>query len=53
MESMGVVVRRHIDYLILLIPIYMYSSCIFFFAASFIFVHLKNVFRSCSGTFGN
>ena len=38
----GVVVRRYIDFLILLIPIY--SSCIylfFFAAASLLFVHLK------------
>ena len=38
-KSMGVVVRRYIDFLILLIPIY--SSCICsFFAASLLFVHL-------------
>ena len=39
-ESMGVVVRRYIDYFILLIPTY--SSCIylfFFAAASLLFVH--------------
>ena len=36
---LGVVVRRYIDFLILLI--YPYSSCIFFAAASLLFVHLK------------
>ena len=42
---MGVVVRRYIDFLILLIPtplLYLF----FFAAASLLFVHLKNVFRS-------
>ena len=49
---LGVVVRRYIDFLILLNPIY--SSRIYLFcfaAASLLFVHLKNVFRSCSSTF--
>ena len=40
---LGVVVRRYIDFLILLID--PYSSCIFFFAAaSLLFVHLKKMF---------
>ena len=41
---MGVVVRRYIDFLILLIP----TPCIylFFFAASLLFVHLKKCFFS-------
>ena len=43
---LGVVVRRYIDFLILLI-LYLF----FFAAASLLFVHLKNVFRSCSSTF--
>ena len=34
---LGMVVRRYIDFLILLIPL--------------LFVHKKNVFRSCSSTF--
>ena len=40
----GVVVRRYIDFLLLLI--YPYSSCIcsFFAAASLLFVHFFNVF---------
>ena len=42
----GVVVRRYIDILILLIPTPLLS--VFFSAASLLFV---NVFRSCSGTF--
>ena len=41
----GVVVRRYIDFLILLIPIY--SSCICSFAAaSLLFVNFFNVLRS-------
>ena len=38
----GVVVRRYIDFLILLIPTPLVS--VFFAAASLLFVHLKNVF---------
>ena len=48
---LGVVVRRYIDFLILLIPIY--SSCICSFLQQhpyFLFI-FKNVFRSCSSTF--
>ena len=48
---LGVVLRRYIDFLILLIPIY--SSCICTFCSSiptFLFI-FKNVFRSCSSTF--
>ena len=47
---LGVVVRRYIDFLILLIP---YSSCICSFLKQhpyFLFIFL-NVFRSCSSTF--
>ena len=43
--GVGVVVRRYIDFLILLIPTH--SSCIylfFFAAASLLFVHLKKMF---------
>ena len=43
-ESVGVVVRRYIDFFILLIPTPVVSA--FFSAASLLFVHLKkNVFR--------
>ena len=48
-ESMGVVVRRYIDFLILLIPTPLVS--VLFTAASLLFVHFLNVFRSCSSTF--
>ena len=45
----GVVVRRYIDFLILLIPTLVSAL---FAAASLLFVHLKkNFFRSCSSTF--
>ena len=37
----------YIDFLILLIP----TPLFFFAAASQLFVHFKNVFRSCSSTF--
>ena len=43
---LGVVVRRYIDFLILLIS----CICSFFAAASLLFVHFFNVFRSCSST---
>ena len=46
MESMGVVVRRYIDYLILLIPTPLIIFFFFFAAASLLFVHFFNVFRS-------
>ena len=49
---LGVVVRRYIDFLILLIPtpfLYLFI----FTAASLLFVLLLNVFRSCSSTFLN
>ena len=50
---LGVVVRRYIDFLILhlspLLLLYLY----FFAAASLLFVHFLNVFRSCSSTFLN
>ena len=46
------VVRRYIDFLILLIltPL---VSVLFFTEASLLFVHFLNVFRSCSSTFCN
>ena len=50
---LGVVLRRYIDFLLLLIPIY--SSCICTFLQQhpyFLFI-LLNVFRSCSSTFLN
>ena len=48
----GVVVRRYIDFLLLLIPIYSSCICFFFAAASLLFVlFFLHVFRSCSGTF--
>ena len=45
---LGLVVRRYIDFLILLIP----THLVFFFtvASYFLFIWL-NVFRSCSSTF--
>ena len=46
---LGVVVRRYIDFLILLIPTPLVS--VLFSAASLLFVHFFNVFRSCSSTF--
>ena len=51
MWLLGVVVRRYmyIDFLILLIPTPLVS--VPFAAASLLFVHFKNVFRSCSSTF--
>ena len=45
---LGVVVRRYIDFLILLIPTPLVS--VLFAAASLLFVHFLNVFRSCSST---
>ena len=41
---LGVVVRRYIDFLILFIPTPLVS--VLFAAASLLFVHLKNFFRS-------
>ena len=38
---LGVVVRRYIDFLILLIPIYSSCICTFFPATSLIFVHFN------------
>ena len=46
---LGVVVRRYIDFLILLIPTPFVS--VLFTAASILFVHFKNVFRFCSSTY--
>ena len=48
-ESMGVVVRRYIDFLILLLLL-MY---LFLFAAASPLLLILNVFRSCSSTFCN
>ena len=42
---LGVVVRRYIDFLILLLYLF------FFTAVSLHFVHFLNVFRSCSSIF--
>ena len=44
MWLLGVVVRRYIDFLILLIPTPLVS--VFFCRASLLFVHFFNVFRS-------
>ena len=41
---LGVVVRRYIDFLILLIPTPLVYICSFFTAASLLFVHLKKCF---------
>ena len=41
-----VFVRRYIDFLILLIPTPLVS--VLFSAVSLLFVHFKNVFRSCN-----
>ena len=46
---LGVVVRRCIDFLILLIPTPLVS--VLFYSSILLFVHFKNVFRSCSSTF--
>ena len=52
MWLLGVVVRRYIDFLILLIPTPLVS--VLFYSSTPFFVHLKkNVFRSCSSTFLN
>ena len=52
----GVVVRRYIDFLILLIPtplVYIYISALFLQQQPY-FLHLKNAFfKSCSGLFCN
>ena len=42
---LGVVVRRYVDFLILLIPTPLVSAL--FLQHSYFFVHLFNVFRSC------
>ena len=46
----GVVVRRYIDFIILLIPTPL-VSVLFFTAASLLFINKKKIFRSCSSTF--
>ena len=48
---MGVVVRRYIDFLILLIPTPLVY--VLFTAASLLFVHYIYIFRSCSSIFCN
>ena len=48
---LGVVVRRYIDFLILLIPTPLVS--VLFAAASYFLFIFKNVFHSCSSTFCN
>ena len=52
---LGVVLRRYmyIDFLILLIPtpLVHVRICTFLQQHPYFFVHLKNVFRSCSSTF--
>ena len=50
---MGVVVRRYIDFLILLIPTPLVYICTFLQQQPYFFVHFFNVFRSCSSTFLN
>ena len=47
---LGVVVRRYIDFLILLIPTPLVSVL---FCSSIPFLFILNVFRSCSSTFLN
>ena len=46
---LGVVVRRYIDFLILLIPTPLAS--VLFYSSIPTFFHFINVFRSCSSTF--
>ena len=46
---LGVVVRRYIDFLILIIPTPLVS--VLFCSSIPLFVHFKNIFRSCSSTF--
>ena len=48
---LGVVVRRYIDFLILLIPTPLVS--VVFCSSIPTFCHFLNVFRSCSSTFFN
>ena len=49
-ESMGVVVRRYIDFLILLIPTPLVSVLFYSSIPTFCSFFI-NVFRSCSSTF--
>ena len=49
---MGVVLRRYIDFLILLIPTPLVSVLFCSSIPTFLFI-FKNVFRSCSSTFLN
>ena len=49
---LGVVVRRYIDFLILLIPTPLVSVLFYSSILYFLFIFL-NVFRSCSSTFFN
>ena len=48
---LGVVVRRYIDFLILLYLSLLLLYLFFFTAASLLFDHFLNVFRSCFSTF--
>ena len=47
----GVVVRRYIDFLILLIPTPLVVSVLFLQQHPYFFFFFLNVFRSCSSTF--
>ena len=49
---LGVVVRRYIDFLILLIPTPLVSVLFYSSIPTFLFIFV-NVFRSCSSTFCN
>ena len=48
---LGVVLRRYIEILILLIPTPLVYICTFLQQHPYFFVHFFNVFRSCSSTF--
>ena len=48
---LGVVLRRYIEFLILLIPTPLVYICTFLQQHPYFFVHFLNVFRSCSSTF--
>ena len=48
---LGVVVRRYIDFLILLIPTPLVSVLFYSSIPTFLFIKKKKSFRSCSSTF--
>ena len=48
---LGVVLRRYIEFLILLIPTPLVYICTFLQQHPYFFVHFLNVFHSCSSTF--